>query len=87
MTECDFSDGDIVLLKNGVSGKVKRRLAFYGYFEDGYDFKCKDVLTVCPPVKAGDIIKFKPFDVVRQYYSEPYSAFGISRDYYPKRVL
>ncbi len=88
MTECHFNDGDIVLLKNGVSGKVKRRLAFDGYFEDGYDFKCKDVLTVCPQIKVGDVVKFKPFDVIRQYYSEPYrSAFGISRDYYPEEGI
>ena len=88
MTECDFNDGDIVLLKNGVSGKVKRRLAFDGYLEDGYDFKCKDVLTVCQRVNVGDIVKFKPFDVVCQYYGEKYSsAFGISRDYYPEEGI
>ena len=88
MTECDFNNGDIVLLKNGVSGKVKRRLAFDGYFEDGYDFKCKDVLTVCPQIKVGDIVKFKPFDVVCRYYDGIYSdAFGITKDYYPEEGI
>ena len=88
MTECSFSDGDIVLLKNGVSGKVKRRLAFDGYFEDGYDFKCKDVLTVCPQVKVGDIIKFKPFDVVCRYYDDlSGSVYGIGKEYYPEEGI
>lgn len=88
MTECDFNDGDIVLLRNGVSGKVKRRLAFDGYFEDGHNFKCKDVLTVCPRVKVGDVVKFKPFDVVCQYYYDVYSnPFGITKDYYPEEGI